>query len=84
MKQLIKAYKEADPPTQRQASLPIVVFYHLLQQSNSPVGEAVGQLAGGALFFAMRSCEYSTTGEKKPKTKCFRLRNITFYNKKKN
>ena len=79
IKQLIKAYKEADPPTKRQASLPLVVFDHLLAQTDSSVGEAVGQLAGGALFFAMRSCEYSTTGERNPKTKRLRLRNITFY-----
>ena len=56
-------------------------FDHLLTRTDSPVGEAVDQLTGGALFFAMRSCEYSTTGEKNPKTKRLRLKNITFYNK---
>ena len=39
---------------------------------------AVGQLAIGAFFFAMRSCEYSTTsGERR--TKLLRLRNIRFF-----
>lgn len=44
----------------------------------------MGQLLTGALFFAMRSCEYSTTPkQEEKKTKLLRLRNIRFFSRDK-
>jgi hypothetical protein len=76
------SYKEEDPPTKKQASLPMCVFEDLLQNTNNELEEAVGELTNGALFFAMRSCEYSSVTEKNPRTKRLRVRNIAFYNKR--
>ena len=77
---LLVSYKEVDPPTKRQASLPMFVFQELLEDKSSSLDEAIGELTNGALYFAMRSCEYSTTTEKNPRTKRLKIRNIAFYN----
>ena len=77
---LLLSYKEVDPPTKRQASLPMCVFKDLLDDKSTALDEAIGELTNGALHFAMRSCEYSTTNEKNTRTKRLRIRNIAFYN----
>ena len=41
--------------------------------------QALGQLAFGALFFGMRSCEYLTVSGEERKTKKLKLRNIRFF-----
>ena len=41
----------------------------------------MGTLIYGAMFFAMRSCEFSKTQEKNPKTKLLTIGDITFYDK---
>ena len=77
---LLLSYKEEDPPTKRQASLPLCVFNALRDDDATNLDQAIGELTNGALYFAMRSCEYSTTSEKNPRTKRLRVRNIQFYN----
>ena len=52
----------------------------MLNTATSPLENAIGELAFGALFFAMRSCEYSRTSEPNTRTIILRLKNITFYN----
>ena len=44
---------------------------------------AIAQLCTGAIFFAMRSCEYLRTNiaEEKRQTKTLRLRDLRFYKK---
>ena len=44
----------------------------------TPVDEALGQLASGAFFFGMRSCEYLTVNGSR-KTKRLKVRNIRFF-----
>ena len=77
---LLLSYKEEDPPTKRQASLPLCVFNALRNNDTTILDQAISELTNGALYFAMRSCEYSTTSEKNPRTKRLRVRNMQFYN----
>ena len=50
----------------------------MYQNTFTPMDEALGQLAVGAFFFGMRSCEYLTvTGTRK--TKRLKIRNIRFF-----
>ena len=62
-----------------QACLPLAVFEYMVKHSTkSTYDTAITQLVIGALFFAMRSCEYSTVkGERK--TKRLNVGNIRFY-----
>jgi hypothetical protein len=57
----LKSYSIEDPPVKRQASLPLSIFEMLYKSNKDPLAKAIGELTGGALFFAMRSCEYSDT-----------------------
>ena len=74
----MKAYRDKDPAVVRQSALPATVFEYLFKDHSSSLNSAIGQLTSGALFYAMRSCEYSST-EGKPKTKLLTLGNISFY-----
>jgi hypothetical protein len=76
----IKAYKNKDPPTKHQACLPMIVWISILKDKSNSLNESMGQLITGALFFAMRSCEYSTTNNQEDKkTKLLCLRNIRLF-----
>jgi hypothetical protein len=56
------------------------VWLTILNDKNNKLNEAIGQLLIGALFFAMRSCEYSTTSNQEDKkTKLLCLRNIRIF-----
>ena len=59
----LKDYKRHDPPTKRQEALPPIVFrrIHSSAASGSSHDLAVAFLLIGAVFFALRSCEYSKT-----------------------
>ena len=59
IKRHTKGYKRLDPSTQHKKSLPPIVFEHILQQARLPPERARSPLICGALFFAMRSCEYT-------------------------
>jgi len=48
---------------------------------NSTASEAIGQLFCGVLFFGMRSCEYTSAGETRPRTKKLTVGDIIFFNK---
>ena len=79
IERLLKGFTDDDPAITRQPALPLVVFRSLLHNATSELDKAVGALAGGALFFGMRSCEYLTVpGQKHRRTKKLRLRNIVF------
>ena len=52
---LLLSYKEVDPPTKRQASLPMCVFKDLLDDKSTALDEAIGELNNRALHFVMRS-----------------------------
>ena len=75
------AYDEDDLPVQRQASLPLLVFNTIYNDTSSELSTAIGELIYGAMFFAMRSCEYSKTQERNPKSKILTVGDVQFYNK---
>ena len=71
-------YINDDPVKRTQKCLPINIFQKLWRSNNTELSKAIGQLATGALFFGMRSCEYSeVTGNRK--TKLLQLKNIRFF-----
>ena len=80
----IKGYKNEDPSTKHQACLPLLVWKNIYNDHSNSLNTAMGQLLTGALFFAMRSCEYSSTPkQEEKKTKLLRLRNLRFFSRDK-
>ena len=74
----LKGYIAEDPATTHQKCLPISVFRKLWKEGKTDLAQAAGQLACGALFYGMRSCEYSqVSGERK--TKILQLKHIRFF-----
>ena len=74
----LSGYVDADASTKQQKALPPSVFRSMLQNRFSPMNEALGQLAGCAFFFGMRSCEFlSVKGDHK--TKRLKIRNIRLF-----
>ena len=82
LKKQIHNYKQIDPPTKHQKALPTIVFKKIWRNRSSKKNVALAELITGALFFGMRSCEYTTTKGKR-KTKKLHIRDITFFNKRK-
>ena len=57
----------------------MMVLRKMMDIANSPRERAIAWLLIGAIFFAMRSCEYcKTSGEENKRTRIVRLKNITF------
>ena len=77
----LKSYKDADPATAHQACLPLQVWQQIYEDNSTPLRQAQGALLLGALFFAMRSCEYSTTNKDdgKRKTKIINCAGVRFF-----
>ena len=74
----IAGYVDADPSVKQEKALPLSVFRALLANTFSPTDAAMGELATGAFFFGMRSCEYLTvTGSRK--TKQLTVKDIRFF-----
>jgi hypothetical protein len=76
----IKGYKASDPSTKSQQCLPIRVWNKINNDRSSPLNIAMADLLIGALFFAMRSCEYSSTStsDGPRKTKILTCENVQF------
>ncbi len=82
LQQLLKGYTNQDPGVKQQKAIPFSVLMKLLTLGTTcALTLAIAQLAMGAWFFAMRSCEYSKTSSKEEskRTKILRLRNIRFF-----
>ena len=81
MQQCFKGYVNLDPPEKQQKAIPFTVLLTMMKLAGScALAIAIAQLAMGAFFFAMRSCEYSKAGrEEKKRTKVLCLRNIRFF-----
>lgn len=74
-----RGYKRSDPATKHEKALPPIVFRHRLRHSISSRAIARAHLIAGALFFAMRSCEYLRVGPtEERKTRAIRVRDIVF------
>ena len=76
-KRQIQGYINEDPVRRHQKCLPMGVFRKLYSNTATPLSIAIGQLTAGALFFGMRSCEYSSVTTER-KTKILTVRNIRF------
>jgi hypothetical protein len=81
IKQQMKSYRDSDPARKSQACLPIKVWLRVQGPQASPFHSTMGELLTGALFFAMRSCEYTTTStvDGPKKTKIVTCKNVRFY-----
>ena len=78
-------YIDEDPPPNQKAPLPLSVYNDIQKKcktSRSQFQIATCQLIIIALFFAMRSCEYTKTpSSEETKTKQIQVGDIKFYNK---
>jgi len=75
----INSYKKVDPKTKHQKAIPPEVYRFILRRATLPRNQAVANLLCSALFFAMRSCEYSKTQRHHEKqTRTIRPCDITF------
>ena len=85
MQQCFKGYVNLDPPEKQQKAIPFSVLLFMMKLAgNCALAITIAQLAMGAFFFAMRSCEYSKAGnEEKKRTKVLCLRNIRFFKENK-
>lgn len=74
-----KGYAKLDTPTKHQKALPPIVYRTIIRTSIHPREIARAHTLGAALFFGMRSCEYSKTPHtEEQKTRPIRPCDITF------
>jgi hypothetical protein len=75
----LRGLKGDDPPPRKQAPATPELIRLLASSAESvPLDHAIGKLASGAYFFAMRSCEYLKVSGKR-KTKLLLLEDIQFH-----
>ena len=76
-------YRNLDKNVKQQKALLLIVLRQLIKTRSSIENIAIAQLCSGALFFAMRSCEYLRTNiaEEKRRTKTLRIHNLCFFKK---
>jgi hypothetical protein len=72
-------YKKDDPKEVQQKALPVCILCLILSLKSTELHQAKGELAGGGLFWATRSCEYVKVpkAEQRPMKQLF-VRNIAF------
>ena len=80
LRRQISGYRRHDPPVKHQKALPPIVFRHVIHYATHPRAKARSQLLSGALFFALRSCEYLFIGHKDRKTRTIEVQDIVFTN----
>ena len=76
-KDLFSSFRKTDRPTKRKAALPSKIFSALRSDKNE-ISLAIGELCNGALHFAMRACEFSTTPAAETKTDIVTIDNVKF------
>ena len=75
----MRGYRNQDSARQKQKALPMTVLRKMHEIATSKRDQAVVWLLTGAIFFAMRSCEYlKTAPEESKRTKIIRVGNIRF------
>ena len=80
LSRLYRSFKNEDPNPVQQKALPICVLRELAKIHSSETQKATLQLAIGAYFFAMRSCEYLKVPQaEKRRTDILRMRCIRFF-----
>ena len=71
---------DSDPPVNNQICLPIIIFKQILNQYSQGKFKYVSQVILGALFFALRSCEYVSPLDSTPrKTQLIQYGHIRFF-----
>jgi hypothetical protein len=79
LQEQFRGYKNTDGAVKKQRALPLLVLRKMMKLAVSDQEKASVWLLIGAIFFAMRSCEYLKTGsEESKRTKILRCRNIIF------
>ena len=79
IKRQLSSYKSNDGPVHHQKAIPPEVYRWLLRHAQTAREKARAHLLCGALFFAMRSCEYTKTPHSETqKTRSIRPIDITF------
>ena len=79
LQEQFRGYRNQDGSRRKQKALPMSVLRKMHEIADSPKDKALTWLLIGAIFFAMRSCEYlATAAEESKRTKVLRLRNISF------
>ena len=83
LQQQYRGYKNQDTNVVQQKALPLSVLRKLHSKRSTIENIAIAQLCIGAIFFAMRSCEYlrTTADEEKRRTNILKLKNIRFFSK---
>jgi hypothetical protein len=72
-------YKKDDPKEVQQKALPVCVLRLILSSKSTELCQAMGELAGAAHFWAIRSCEYVKVPKAEQRqTKQLCIRNIAF------
>jgi hypothetical protein len=76
----LRAYRNQDGSRAKQKALPMKVLRKMYELAETPWDSAVTHLLIGAIFFAMRSCEYLKTSshESSKRTKILRMSSIIF------
>jgi hypothetical protein len=73
----LAAFAKADPPKKRQKAVCLRLLLRMQRNASTPKQHAEADLALGAFFFAMRSCEYSDV-EGPRRTKLLEQQDIAF------
>mmetsp|Transcript_35270 Transcript_35270/g.79130 ORF Transcript_35270/g.79130 Transcript_35270/m.79130 type:complete len:352 (+) Transcript_35270:1924-2979(+) len=71
-------YKRVDPPREHERALQPVVFRNRLRKARHPRAKARAQLLGGALFWGLRSCEYTYVRPGDRKTRPIQVKDLVF------
>ena len=84
LRQTFRGYENQDPAKKHQKAIPMSVvklLVRLARHSQDARSMAIAELVELAIFYAMRSCEYSKTcsNEESKRTKILRVRNFTFF-----
>ena len=79
LRRQLRSYKKDDPKEVQQKALPICVLCLILSSKSTELCQAMGELAGSAHFWVMRSCEYAKVPKAEQRqTKQLCIRNIAF------
>ena len=79
LRRQLRSYKKDDPKEVQQKALPVCVLRLILSSNSTEIRQAMGELAGAAHFWAMRSCEYAKVPKAEQRqTKQLCIRNIVF------
>jgi hypothetical protein len=58
LRRQLRSYEKDNPKEVQQKALPVCILRLILSSKSTELCQAMGELAGAAHFWAMRSCEY--------------------------